>query len=498
MTEPPQPREAIDLRATWTGVVWSNAAFVATRSMSFLAVVILARLLDPADFGLVAVVVVVLAVLELGSDLGMRASVIYEQERGVTERVQTAFTLGLLVAAALTALGLLLAPLLAGVFGIDGVTPLLRLAVLNILLTGLGNVHDALLLREMALRRRTVSEVVRGAVRAGVSIGLALAGFGASSLVWGMLAGTAAWTVTLWWLTRFIPSLSLDRRIARSMAGYGLGASALDALAAVTTRLDTVVIGRVLGQSALGLYTIAFRIPELLIQSIAWNVSAAVFPALSRQRVREREGLGAMTVSLVRYHALYALPMAAALFVLAGPLVAVLFGPKWEQASGVLAAIAVMTAISATAHPVGDLLKAVAKQRLLILANFLLVPATIVAIVFAAGRGIEAVAWARVASVAAFGLLVAVLAARSVGFRLPAAAFALAPGLAAAVGVGLAAGAVRVAWPAPSLLPLIAGVVAGAVGGAVGLRVLAPATFRSGAALIRSQIGRMPGRVPVG
>src|SRR4051812_45248458 len=195
-------------RATRLGVLWSNAAFLATRSLSFVAVVVLARVLAPSDFGVVAAVLVMLGVLELGSDLGMRASVIYEQEHGITDRVQTAFTLGLLVAGALTLLGVLLAPAVAGFFRVGDVTVLFRRAVLNILLTGLGNVPDALLLRSMELKRRTTSEVVRGTVRAVVSIALALGGAGAASLVWGMLAGTAAWSVTLWVLTGFVPSLS--------------------------------------------------------------------------------------------------------------------------------------------------------------------------------------------------------------------------------------------------------------------------------------------------
>src|SRR5215213_2554349 len=179
--------------AARAGVVWSTVTFVATRGLSFVAVVVLARLLTPSEFGVVAAVLVVLGVLELGSDLGMKASVIYEQQRGITERVHTAFTLGMLISLALTGVGMLLAPLVSDFFDVGDVTGLFRLAVVNITLTGLGNVHDALLLRDLAFRARNMSEVVRGVVRAGLSIALALAGAGAASLVWGMLAGTFAW-----------------------------------------------------------------------------------------------------------------------------------------------------------------------------------------------------------------------------------------------------------------------------------------------------------------
>jgi O-antigen/teichoic acid export membrane protein len=477
-------------RAAWLGIVWSNAAFVVTRAVGFLGLVVLTRLLAPRDFGLVAAVLVILGVLELGSDLGMRASVIYEQQEGITKRVQTAFTFGLLIAVVVAGIGYALAPLLDDAFGIHGVTGLFRLALINILLTSLGNVHDALLLREMALKRRTVSEVVRGVVRAIVGIALALAGSGAASLVWGMLAGTAAWAATLWWLTRFVPSLSFDRRIARSMASYGLGASALDALAAITTRIDAVAIARFLGSRSLGLYTVAFRVPETLIQSVAWNVSEVVFPALSRQRVLDREGLPSVTTALIRFQALYALPAAAALAGLSRPLVAVLFGPRWEKAAGVLAAVAVMTGIAALIHPVGDLLKAVGRQRILVAANLILIPIILVAVAAASSSGIVAVAWARAGSVAFFAVLLTVLTPRSLGLRLTGVLRAALPGLAAAAGMACGVGAVRILWPALSAGPLLAGAMAGTAASAVALRLLAPETF----GILRAQLAHLAKR----
>ena len=482
---PPTDHDGLQSAAR-SGVVWSTLTFLATRGLSFVAVIVLARLLAPSDFGLVAAVLVVLGVLELGSDLGMKASVIYEQEPGITPRVHTAFSLGMVISLGLTALGILIAPLLADFFRTPEVTGLFRLAALNVALTGLGNVHDALLLRDMAFRPRITSETVRGVVRAAVSIGLAFAGSGAASLVWGMLAGTLSWAATLWWLTRFIPSLRLDLGIARTLLAYGLGASALDALAAVTTRLDAAIIGRVLGERALGLYSIAFRVPELMIQSVVWNISLVVFPALSRQRVLDREGLGPAAVALVRYQGLYAIPAAAGLAVLAAPLVEVLFSSKWRDAAGVLAAIAVMTAIAALVHPLGDALKAVRKQWVLVLLNIALIPAMIVAIVAAASGGIVAVGWARAGSLALFALGVVAAAARWAGVPAGDVARATLPGTIAAIGVVAGAGAVRLAWPALSVGPLLAGAVAGGLCGAALLRLLAPTEFARAARQVRA------------
>lgn len=91
------------------GVLWSNASFIATRAVSMISLLILARLLTPSEFGVVAAVTVYVSLIELTSDLGMKATVVYEQDTGITRRVQNAYTVNLLVAGGLAGLGVLLA-----------------------------------------------------------------------------------------------------------------------------------------------------------------------------------------------------------------------------------------------------------------------------------------------------------------------------------------------------------------------------------------------------
>ena len=228
---------------TRAGIVWSGAAFMAGKAMTFVATLVLARLLTPADFGVAAAILVYLTMIELVSDLGMQATVVYEQEEGVSERVQTAFTINLALVALLTGLAILLAPLAADLFNAEHRTGLFRLGAANLLIVGLGNIPDGLLLREMDFRRRTRPLLVRALVSGTTSIVLAAAGLGPEALVIGLLAGSGAWTLVLWAMTPLRPRLSLDREIARSMAGYGLGATAIDGMSIVGSRVDQAAIG---------------------------------------------------------------------------------------------------------------------------------------------------------------------------------------------------------------------------------------------------------------
>jgi PST family polysaccharide transporter len=286
------------------------------------------------------------------------------------------------------------------------------------------------------------------------------------------------WTSVLWAITPMRPRLSLDRAIVRSMASYGLGATAIDGMSIIGSRVDQATIGPTLGSHALGLYAVGLRLPEVLIGNLSAVVSYVAFPALARRRRSDAEGLAAGTLALVRYQALYALPVAAGMAVLATPLIVVLFSSVWAPAGGVMAAIAVKSAFTAVGFPLGDAFKAIGRQRVLIVFNTIELPLLIVLIVVLAPHGIVLVAWI-VAGVELLHLaLQAGVAARLLETSPAALLRAIGPALAACAGVVAGAGAVRLAWRDAAALPLVAGIAAGLAGGVVALSALAPRQAR--------------------
>ncbi|MDX6720873.1 MAG: hypothetical protein QOJ63_3127 [Solirubrobacteraceae bacterium] len=460
------------------GIVWSVAAFVTSKALSFLSILVLARLLTPGEFGVVAAVAAFIALIELGSDLGMKPAVVYEQEAGVSARIQTAFTMNLAAAVALTAVGVLAAPLIAGFFGVGDQADLFRLGALNLLFTGLGNIHDGLLLRDMSFARRIRPQVARDVVRLIVSVGLALVGLGALGLVIGFLAGTLAWTIMQWMLTPLRPRLSYDATIARSMLAYGAPAAMLAFVSTIAVRTDVFAIGHLIDSRALGIYTIAFRLPEVLLASVAYTLGIVAFPALARRRVQDPAGLESATLMLVRYQALYALPVAAGMAVLSVPIVELLFGSQWREAAGVLVPITVASAVMTIAYPLGDLLKATGRQGLMVVFNLVQIPAVIAACVIGAPAGLLAVAWGMVAANALFTTMLCWAVMRALRLRLGRLLWICAPALVAAVGVLAGTGAVRLLWPQLSVPALLAATAAGSLGAALALRTLAPGTYR--------------------
>lgn len=478
-----EPRKPGSLRA---GLFWSLLTFVGSRVLTFVAMLILARLLAPSEFGVLAAVLAFITVLEVVNQVGMRATVIYESEVGVTRRVQTAFTLNLILTAVLTVIAVLMAPALASFFDASDDTILFQIAALDLLLRGLGNIHEALLLRDMEFRRRMVPLLLGNLVRGASTIALALAGLGAGALVIGFIIGSGVWTLALWIVRPFRPNLTIQRSAVRSIATYGGWASVLAVISAVTQRADVAVIGSALGARALGLYTIAQRLPELLIGSVTWNLSIVAFPALSQRRDRADGSLTDTTLNLIRYTALFGLTISAWFAVLATPLIVVLFSEKWLEAGAIMEPLAIMYGVTCIVFPLGDTFKALGKQPLMAAVNSVTLPIAIGVMFLASPAGVVAVAWARLGVATVQAVVWILLISRTLGLRLTAVARMLRPGCATAAGVAVVGIAIRSLWPEAAIGPLVVAGIASALGGLLSLRVFARYQFDE----LRQMFGR--------
>lgn len=416
-------------RRTVSGLIWSSSATVAGKLISLGALVVLARLLAPAEFGLFAFALLYLTYLDTVGDLGTAAAVVYWPGRA-EDAAQIAFFLNVLMGAALTAVTMLSAPAIAAFFRNPSAEPMLATLSWSFLIRSLATTHDALLRKDLRFRARLVPELGLAAIKAGVAVALAVNGFGAWSLVWGHLIGQAVWTALLWCVMPWRPGRRWPAGVLRPLLAYSSGIVAVNVLAAVTHHADAIVIARMLGAEALGLYQMAYRLPEMLIALLVWQLGRVLFPAYAKVRAGGGDLAFAYESSL-RFLALLVLPGAAVLALLAEPLVLALFGEPWRAATPILRVLALYVAVRALGSPTGDVLKASGRPGLLalvgVLKALLLVPALILAARSSAGavalaltgvtlvalclnlaliRGLASLSLARVASALRDGVLV--------------------------------------------------------------------------------------------
>lgn len=457
-------------RTAVKSLLWAGLGFALTRVTLFVTTLILAKLLVPEDFGVVAAALAVIAYMEIVLDLGIGAAVIYEQEHGVSDRLNSAFTVGLIGCVGLTALGWVATPWLAALFHTPGQESIYRALFVFLLLRGVSQVHDAILKRDLRYRRRAAVDISRGVIRAAVSIPLALTGFGAWAIVAGILAGEAAGSTLNWILVPFRPRLQLDRSAVQAMLQFGLSVTALRVVSEIGMNSDYLVVGNRLGPVELGYYNLAYRIPEMVLGAAYWVFSSVAFPVFSRTRRLNGGNLGATMLKVLRLSCLFGFTVGIGLAMTSRDLVSIVLGDQWLPVVAPLTVLSLAMALDSIGYASGDIFPAVGRPGLLLAINLPLIFLLVGGFLVAATHGIVAVATVHLLFTVVYGPIRLVLGCRLTKTSVREGLSAMRPALCAAAGIVVLTLPIRLCTDA-GLASLAAILVAGALGAGVGLLI---------------------------
>ena len=367
-------------RAAVRGTSWTYIAFYSGKLMVFFSMIVLARLLTRDDFGVVGYALAILGFLDVVKDLGIGSAVIYYKDRQVAD---TAFWLNLGTGVSLFVLVWALAPLISIYFNDPRAAQVTRVLALSFPLNALGSTHEALLIKDLQFGKKFLPDIARAITKGVIAISLAFMGFGPWSLIYSQLAGVSISVIVLWRLVRWRPSTAFDAEGARSLLTFGLPIVGMNLISAFALNVDYLLVGRYLGSEALGVYALAFRIPELTILQFCVIVAQVVFPVFNKMR----DDIGALKVGFLetaRYVALITVPVGLGMALLAEPFVLAFFGEKWIDAAPVMRAIAIYSLLISLGFNAGDVYKAQGRPgmltRISILHVVLLVPALLWAV----------------------------------------------------------------------------------------------------------------------
>lgn len=480
------------------GIPWTLLTYAATRVLTLVTTLVLARLLAPADFGLFAMATLGMELLSVFSGLWLGAPLIVR--RDMDARAQgTVLTLLLASAALLALFLLLLAPAIAAFFGEPRLAGIVALLAAALLVCGVNWFYETVLQRELAFRRRFACQLMRTLAFAVVALTLAALGAGVWSLIAAYLAGHVVNGVALLALTPYRVRPAFDRGEARRIVRDGRGFLGQDLAGFLGENADYLAVGRLLGPAQLGFYAMAFRQSSLPYYAIAEPVAKVTFPAFAQMRHRGDDVRPAF-VNVLRMVALATCPAGIVLSAAAVPFTVVLLGSDWLPTAAPLAILGVWGVMQPLQVTVGSLLNSLGRAEIYgRVALISLVPLVAATFVAAGVGGITAVAWVLLAHVmVTFGVL-AVVACRAANVAVAALAAALWP-FAAASGVAW----VATRTSATLLAPLGAGAtLAGAVGACLssylaGLAVLDRAVLRDVVRNVRRTINRPARGVPHG
>jgi PST family polysaccharide transporter len=453
---------------------WAYGSYVGGRLLSLLATAILARLLVPQEFGIVALALTAMAFLDMLQGLGVSEALVIARAGEVEEQAETAFAVSVLVGFVLAGTTAALGPAAAAFFHQPKLVVVMPVLGINFLLLGLGSTHAALAQRNIDFRSRTVAEFADVVIRGAISVALALAGAGVWSLVIGYAVGTAAWTVTIWYRVPWRPRLRPTRRHLSTLMRFGGALTGVAIMAAFLTQFDNLVIGRVLGATQLGFYSMATRLPYLFIVSLAVVAGRVLYPALA---ALDRDDMGRGFLTSLRYTAMVALPLTAYMAIFARPMTIGLFGDKWLPAVTAAQVLCVWALMSPITMVCGNALKAHGRADLLLKLAIPQAVALVVGSLVLVKQGIVAISWLQAGIAVASQLATLAVTQRLLGLQIGDVLGALRPPVLAAglLAIPLFAieRAIREPWPA-----IAAGAATGTVLFVVLLALLTPDTVR--------------------
>jgi O-antigen/teichoic acid export membrane protein len=349
-------------RKAGRGLTWSLAGTFVTKAGSFALGLVLARLLTPADFGVYAVALAVMAFAMHVNDAGIHAACV--QWRGkLEEMAPTGALIALLSSLFMYGVLWLAAPAIATLSGAPEATPLVRLLTLVILVDGITAVRAAALLRRFEQGRLMKANIIGMLANVVVAVPLAVAGEGAYSMASGQVAASVV-TGTLVFRYANLPiKLGFDREIIKKLVTFGLPLAVSLGIEAALLNADFVIVGNVLGVVALGYYLLAFNISSWVPSIVGTAVRYVSVPSFSRLAEKDAETLALGVRRSVPALVAVILPAAVVMATLGPQLVDFLYGDKWGPSAVALRYLTVLMVVRMLTSLAFDILTGLGSTR---------------------------------------------------------------------------------------------------------------------------------------
>ena len=375
-----------------SGVKWGGVSMGVVTALQFVTLAVLARLLSPSDFGLMGMIMVVIGFAQAFADMGLSNAII--QRQGVEEdHLSSFFWINVFAGIVLFAFILLCRPIAVFYFKQPDLSNYLIFAAFIFLITPVGQIFTTLLRKELKFKALSKIEIAGMVVYSVTTIGMALAGFGILSLIFGQLIRSLFTVIILFiifrktWLPRFHFSIK-EIKSYLSFGAFQMGERVVNYLSA---NIDYIIIGRFLGPAALGFYTLAYQIVIFPLTKINPIITRVAFPAFSKiqyDNYRMKKGY----CKVINYISMISFPMLTGMIVVAPEFIRLVYGPKWESAIIILQILCLVGIFKSLGNPIGSVLLAKGRADIGFYWNIFVVIVVSVAVIVGAHWGIAGVA----------------------------------------------------------------------------------------------------------
>jgi O-antigen/teichoic acid export membrane protein len=327
--------DADDLRGkVRRGVGWKLLNVTLGQGSEIVISIVLAHLLLPHDFGLAGLAIAFSGIPLQFTDLGLGAALV--RTKTITEEDRsTVFWACVVAGTVLMLVGVGASPLIAGFFSNPRVMPMFAVLSTSFLFLSLGQTQSALLTREMSFRSLELRNIAATLVGALAALVVALAGGGAWAIIAQVVCTSAGSTVMLWTVSPWRPQRTFSRESFRTLGAFGVKSLGMRMLGWANLNTDNLLVGRVLGSTALGIYSIAYNVMVLPSSNIMAPLRDVLFAAFARLRDEPRR-LGEAWLRINSVAGSVLVPAFVGLAVVAPDFVPAVLGQRWHAAIPVL------------------------------------------------------------------------------------------------------------------------------------------------------------------
>lgn len=310
-----------------SNLIWRFLERCGAQLVTLLVSIILARLLDPTVYGVVALVTVITTVLQVFVDSGFATALIQKKDADDLD-FSTVFYFNLVTCIILYALVFMIAPVIAAFYKMPELTSVIRAISLIIVISGVKNVQQAYVTRNMMFKRfffATLGGTLGAAV---IGILLAYLGYGVWALVGQMLFNTSVDTIILWLTVKWRPIKAFSLERLKGLFSFGWKMLVANLIATVNGQLRQLIIGKMYSSEDLAFYNRGRQFPDLIVSNINTSIDSVLFPTLSNEqdnhsRVRE------MTRQSIKVSTYIMAPLMMGLIACADTIVRLILTDKW-------------------------------------------------------------------------------------------------------------------------------------------------------------------------
>lgn len=374
--------------AAFTAIRWTSMAMIGRSAIALAHIVVLSRVLDPADFKSVAIAVTIVNVGIVFTDMGISNAVI--RFRDITsDELVSLFWLNLMLGSSVTLVVAAASPLIAWFYGDARLIPLIQMASTVFFITAFGQQQRSLAEKKLQFNILFRIEILSALVGFCVAVSMALLGFGASSIVIGNIANAIGVSGLCWVMLAdgFLPKFTFRFATAKRFMSFGLNVVIFQFFNALALNGDVILGGRLMTGSALGYYfqprDLCLRI-MFVVNTIVNRVSFPLLASVAHDKPR----IKSVYLKALNMTSSVNFPIYAFLAVFSSDVIEIVMGPKWGDSASVMRILALWCAVRSIGNPVGILLLATGETKLATVSSVTVAVSLFVFVYFGAQFGI--------------------------------------------------------------------------------------------------------------